>query len=247
MRQFDTFQTAFANNLDASKISWRLQHDLESLAHKYSHCVFKYVAMSEDLFNKVGGPCLIRGIGNETIDVKIAFHLHGLEYCIFFEYDDGTIPAVNANPKKIWLSTVSAFDDHWFSKALREKIDAVVERGKHNECLTYCVDDIFSTQEAQEFYKQLEKTMRPKLRIKKVIFNDPATIVFWYDGTKTVVKTRGKEKFDPEKGLAMAVSKKVFGTNESGSNYYDVLKKWIPEKPKKEKKKVPDPRKGGTK
>lgn len=65
------------------------------------------------------------------------------------------------------------------------------------------------------------------LEIKKVIFNEPATIVLWNDGTKTVVKTHGKEKFDPEKGLAMAVSKKVLGTNESGSNYYDVFKNWI--------------------
>lgn len=40
--------------------------------------------------------------------------------------------------------------------------------------------------------------------IKKVIFNDPATIVFWNDGTKTVVQARG-EAFDPEKGLAMAI------------------------------------------
>lgn len=85
------------------------------------------------------------------------------------------------------------------------------------------------------------------MEIKKVIFNEPATIVLWNDGTKTVVKTHGKEKFDPEKGLAMAVSKKVLGTNKSGSNYYDVFQKWIPEKPKKEKKNVPDPRKGGTK
>ena len=42
------------------------------------------------------------------------------------------------------------------------------------------------------------------LRIKKVIFNDPATIVLWSDGTKTVVKAEG-EPFDPEKGLAMAI------------------------------------------
>lgn len=40
--------------------------------------------------------------------------------------------------------------------------------------------------------------------IKKVIFNNPATIVFWNDGTKTVVQARG-EAFDPEKGLAMAI------------------------------------------
>ena len=45
------------------------------------------------------------------------------------------------------------------------------------------------------------RTVIPK--IKDVIYNDPATIVFWEDGTKTVVKCKN-EKFDPEKGLAMA-------------------------------------------
>ena len=47
-------------------------------------------------------------------------------------------------------------------------------------------------------------------RIKNVIFNDPATIVFWNDGTKTVVKCGKNDTFDPEKGLAMAISKYFF-------------------------------------
>jgi hypothetical protein len=61
--------------------------------------------------------------------------------------------------------------------------------------------------------------------IKDVIFNDPATIVFWEDGTKTVVKAQDEE-FDPEKGLAMAISKKALGNQ---GNYCNEFKKWIPE------------------
>lgn len=60
--------------------------------------------------------------------------------------------------------------------------------------------------------------------IKKVIFNDPATIVLWSDGTKTVVKCDERDEFDPEKGLAMAICKKHFG----GGFYNDIFKKWIP-------------------
>lgn len=59
-------------------------------------------------------------------------------------------------------------------------------------------------------------------RIREVIFNDPATIVFWEDGTKTVVKAND-EIFDPEKGLAMAISKKAFGNK---GQYFDHIKKW---------------------
>lgn len=61
--------------------------------------------------------------------------------------------------------------------------------------------------------------------IKSVIYSDPATIVFWKDGTKTVVKCNN-EGFDHEKGLAIAFSKKMFGNK---GNYYNVFKKWLPE------------------
>jgi hypothetical protein len=62
--------------------------------------------------------------------------------------------------------------------------------------------------------------------IEKVIFNNPATIVFWMDGTKTVVKTQNGEVYDPEKGLAMAISKRALGDK---GNYYDTFKKYIPD------------------
>ena len=66
---------------------------------------------------------------------------------------------------------------------------------------------------------------KPRLvpRIKNVIFNDPATIVFWSDNTKTVVKAQN-EPFDPEKGLAMAICKKALGNKY---NYYNEIKKWL--------------------
>lgn len=67
---------------------------------------------------------------------------------------------------------------------------------------------------------------RRNIEITKVIFNDPATIVFWSDGKKTVVRTQNGDQFDPEKGLAMAISKRVLG-NEG--NYYEEFKRWLPE------------------
>ena len=61
--------------------------------------------------------------------------------------------------------------------------------------------------------------------IEKVIFNNPATIVIWKDGTKTVVKCNG-EKFDQEKGLAMAISKRALAV---GNRYHKTFKKWCKE------------------
>ena len=66
---------------------------------------------------------------------------------------------------------------------------------------------------------------------EKVIFNDPATIVFWKDGTKTVVKAV-YEPFDKEKGLAMAIAKKALGNK---GEYFNVFKKFISESDKVEK------------
>ena len=63
------------------------------------------------------------------------------------------------------------------------------------------------------------------VEITKVIVNNPATIVFWSDGKKTVVKCAGDEAFDEEKGLAMAISKRVLGNQ---GNYYNEFKKWLP-------------------
>ena len=62
--------------------------------------------------------------------------------------------------------------------------------------------------------------------VKKVIFNDPATIVYWKDGTKTVVKCQKGDDFDPEKGFAMAFLKKCWGNK---GNFNDKLRKIMKE------------------
>jgi len=68
-----------------------------------------------------------------------------------------------------------------------------------------------------------------ELGIKKVIFNDPATVVIWGDGNKTVVKCSEYDSYDPEKGLAMAICKKVLGEKQ----YKNVFKTWS--RPEEEK------------
>ena len=62
--------------------------------------------------------------------------------------------------------------------------------------------------------------------IKKAIFNNPATIVYWDDDTKTVVKCGEEDKYDKEKGLALCYMKRLF---DNKSNYNEVLKKWCVE------------------
>lgn len=64
--------------------------------------------------------------------------------------------------------------------------------------------------------------LKPELSYEKVIFNDPATIVIWKDGTKTIVKVQPGETYDAEKGLALCFMKKALGNK---GNFNNILKK----------------------
>ena len=58
------------------------------------------------------------------------------------------------------------------------------------------------------------------LTIKKVIYNGPATIVLWDDGTKTVVKCKEGDPYSPEAGFALAVLKRL-----TGNDFHKYLRK----------------------
>lgn len=60
--------------------------------------------------------------------------------------------------------------------------------------------------------------------IKRVIFNEPATIVLWKDGTKTVVKCGKDDVYDKEKGLALCFMKKALGNK---GNFNNTIKEYV--------------------
>lgn len=57
--------------------------------------------------------------------------------------------------------------------------------------------------ESSMMYKQIPS-------IDRVILNEPAVIVLWLDGTKTIAMCTSDDTFDPEVGLAMAISRKYY-------------------------------------
>ena len=113
-------------------------------------------------------------------------------------------------------------------KAIVNKIEGKEEK-KEMENITYNYDDsvlpkvLINAIENANKISKIDYKILPK--IKQVIFNNPATIVFWTDNTKTIVKAVN-EKFDSEKGLAMAIAKKCLGNK---GNYFNEFKKWIRE------------------
>ena len=60
--------------------------------------------------------------------------------------------------------------------------------------------------------------------IERLIFNDPATIVYWSDGVKTVVKCQPGDTFSAETGLMAAMLKRFMGNDNS---YNKVINYWL--------------------
>ena len=119
----------------------------------------------------------------------------------------------------------------------------------HDDVAKYCQNDISITkQEAKVLLNSIygihSKTLKEEIQmktkshsacnlIKKVIFNDPATIVFWKDGTKTIVKRQEGAEFDPEKGLAMAICRHYLCDICGLERYDGVFKRYMPKEMKK--------------
>lgn len=65
----------------------------------------------------------------------------------------------------------------------------------------------------------------PELTVVDVIYNDPATVVYWSDKTRTVVKCQPGDTYDPKTGFLLALCKKVCGNTGC---YNDLLRECIP-------------------
>lgn len=74
---------------------------------------------------------------------------------------------------------------------------------------------------SRRYFKPLQKEIKVITSVLKgntmpvithVIINNPAVIVFWSDGDKTIGKSISKDTFDPEVGLSMAISRKYYKT-----------------------------------
>lgn len=63
-----------------------------------------------------------------------------------------------------------------------------------------------------------------QIYIKQLIYRNPATIVFWSDGSKTVCKCSGGDKYNPETGLAICILKKMCGA----SSVKSTIDTWCP-------------------
>ena len=123
-------------------------------------------------------------------------------------------------------SSLSYHNSHIMNQS---QVDSIIF---YKDCVNCCLAKCYTEANTEAVHHDTEesnmnnqtKFYLPK--IKKVIFNNPATIVFWADGTKTVVKVQGKDKYDREKGLSLCIAKKALGNNY---NWYDRFDRWLKE------------------
>lgn len=57
--------------------------------------------------------------------------------------------------------------------------------------------------------------------VNKVIFNGPATIVIWGDGTKTVVKCKDGDSYSKWAGFSMCIAKRLYG-----DDFHSIFRHW---------------------
>lgn len=96
-----------------------------------------------------------------------------------------------------------------FAKAWKESMRNETMEINHNNTSMY-----------HEAYKRLRADyiplasidMRLRLIPKKIIHNGPATIVYWEDGEKTVVKLMEGDTYDEYAAFTAALAKKIFGS-----------------------------------
>ena len=100
------------------------------------------------------------------------------------------------------------------SAVMRETIGCVPELD-----LTVRLDSIAEPRSVFE-PPEIPYVFRPEKRVKakQVIFNPPATVVLWADGTKTVVKCDPEDTYNETTGVALCYMKKALGNTSRELN-----------------------------
>lgn len=171
----------------------------------------EFCAFAKKVVDKIEDRNSYAKSANSHIDFtgrKIIYYLNGL-YVIFKFTSISMTPAIDCYRVNF------EFDD-WGHYAFYNLISY----------MTVKLNDAFRAQVLEKkcgipktllFDEYLPREFKPT----KVIWNDPATIVYWSDGDKTVVKVDNWDyPFDEEKGLAMAIVKKMFGYKD----FYKILR-----------------------
>ena len=120
---------------------------------------------------------------------------YGCKGYFMITLDDGTVYEVTGDVEDIWFET-----------------DSSIPWADNRKFYMSSVNDTLTVRMRRDL--SFHGSSRGLFTPKRIIRNGPALIVFWWDGTKTVVKCHN-EDFDVEKGLAMALCRKMWGRSRT--------------------------------
>lgn len=146
-----------------------------------------------------------------------------------------------AYPNLVYSPSIGVGDschDYHFEKSYDEIIEEI------REATTLTIASKVKSKTPEEEKEELEekrkkeeerrvKESRKKYTPEKIYYNNPVTVVFWEDGTKTTVRLHEGEEYNEYSAFCAALAKKIFGNN---SHLTKVVKSGI--KPKKKSKKA---------
>lgn len=86
------------------------------------------------------------------------------------------------------------------------------------DCYGQCKVNIIGKMGREFFDSKSDSNRKVVPDYKRVIFAPPATIVYWKDGTRTVVKCDERDVYDAKTGLALCYMKKALGNTSRALN-----------------------------
>lgn len=120
------------------------------------------------------------------------------------------------NPNQYQISMRPSVLDPWKLTTLSDILDDLFGCAPAVASNTAGLDDPFTS--------GWNVAMRHMPLPTNVIFNNPATIVYWDDGTKTVVKCQPGDVFSAETGLTTAMLKRYMGNDNT---FNRVINEWL--------------------
>lgn len=143
-----------------------------------------------------------------TLNKSATISVRGIE---LNEYDKRVFNVIRSSYKR-------HFSTNYISGMLLDQSPKLPETTTSHDSITnspyYTAADALVN--AYSYYKKHVRGMESSMMYKqmpiidRVILNDPAVIVLWSDGTKTIAMRTNDDTFDPEVGLAMAISRKYY-------------------------------------
>ena len=144
-----------------------------------------------------------------------------MKHLMMPKFDVGDIVTVPYDHGKTYWTVMAVRTNQIDRKAAYKLVSAKTGIALYN------VPEVDMTLVKRPTQKKENSVMDKRYMVKKHIYHGPATIVYWADGEKTVVKCMDADTFDPMAGFCAALAKKVYGSTGTvkqiikASNYED--------------------------